>query len=106
MTVRCAARHIQRTIKLATINAKEDWMNAKPATYSRKSGIVTAIGIVVLLLGTATGNAYAMLAMAVVALVMIAALYREELGRNAWLAMVLALTAGTAAAIALAIAGF
>ena len=36
-------------------------MNTKPATYSRKAGIATAIGIVVLLLGTATAEAKALL---------------------------------------------
>ena len=81
-------------------------MNTEPTTYSRKAGIATAVGIVVLLLGTATGSAYAMLAMAVVALVMITALYREELGHHAALAMALALAAGIATAIAVAITRF
>jgi hypothetical protein len=98
--VRCA----ELLIFTAIPYAKEVSMNTKPATYSRKEGIVTAIGVLVLLLGTATGNAYAMLAMAVVALATITVFYGEELGRKILLAM--ALAAGIATVVALAIARF
>jgi O-antigen ligase len=75
-------------------------MNTTRATNSRKGGIVAAIGLLVLLLGTATGNAYMMLAMAISALAIIAIVYRGKLGRGA----MLAITAATATAITVAFA--
>jgi hypothetical protein len=68
---------------------------------SRKDGIVTAIGVLVLVIGTATGNAYVMLALAVVALVVLAVFFRKRVGRTALLAM--AVSAVTVAAVAAAI---
>ena len=56
-------------------------MNTTPAANSRKNGIVSAIGILVLLLGTATGSAYVMLAMAVVAMLLIGVIYRQKAKR-------------------------
>ena len=71
---------------------------------SKLDGIVTAIGILVLVLGTATGNAYVMLAMAIVALVAMAILGRKSLS---WRAMFVAtVTAVTAFAVAFGITRF
>ena len=52
------------------------------ATSSSEDGIVVAIGVLVLLIGTATGSAFAMLAMALVALAVTGIFYRHRLGRN------------------------
>lgn len=54
-------------------------MNTK-APSSPKEGIVVAIGVLVLLLGTATGSAYAMPALALVALALIAICCRQDMG--------------------------
>jgi hypothetical protein len=71
-----------------------------PVTDSRKDSIAAAIGVLVLLIGTATGNAYAMLAMSVVALAVMVILYRRGLSRN----MIRAIIVAAAMAIVLAIA--
>ena len=76
-------------------------MNTTPAKTSSKSGIVTAIGVLVLLLGTATGNAYVLLVMSIVALAVIGIFYRHELSRIAWMVMLVAVA--TAVAVAFAI---
>jgi len=76
-------------------------MNAPPVTNSRTDSIAAAIGVLVLLIGTATGNAWAMLAMAVVALAALAVMYRRGIGRNIVRAMILA--AATAIVVAIAI---
>jgi hypothetical protein len=52
----------------------------------------------------ATGNAYAMLTMTIIALTAIAIVYRRELGRKAWLAIAVAGAAAAAAAAAAAVA--
>ena len=70
-------------------------MNTPPATNSRRDNLVTAIGVLVLLLGTATGNAIVMLGLSVVALVVIAVFYRKTIGGPLML-----VGAGTIAAIA------
>ena len=73
-------------------------MNTQSANKLRKNSIVTAIGILVLVIGTATGSAYAMLAMAAVGLTLIAISYRQELGWNElWLMAVAAVTASAIA---------
>jgi hypothetical protein len=46
----------------------------------KMSGIVAVIGLIVLLLGTATGNAYVMLLMAAVALTAVTIYYRRAFG--------------------------
>jgi hypothetical protein len=79
-------------------------MNTTPVKDSRKAEIVTAIGLLVLLLGTATGNAFALLAMSLVALAVITIFYRQELRRHAWL-VILAATA-TAVTVSFTIARF
>jgi hypothetical protein len=57
---------------------------------SKLNGILTAMGILVLLLGTATGNAYVMLAMAIAALVAVAIFRRKSLSWRAWFGMTVA----------------
>jgi hypothetical protein len=76
-------------------------MNPPPVTDSRKDTITAAIGVLVLLLGTATGNAWAMLAMSVVALVVMTVLYRRGPGRNT--IRVILVAAATAFVVAIAI---
>jgi len=76
-------------------------MNTPPVTNSRTDSIAAAIGVLVLLIGTATGNAWAMLTMAVVALAALAVMYRRGIGRNLVRAMILA--AATAIVVAIAI---
>jgi hypothetical protein len=65
---------------------------------SKLNEMVTAIGILVLVLGTATGNAYVMFAMAIVALVAVAIVGRKSFG---WRAL-LGVTVATVTAIAVA----
>jgi hypothetical protein len=65
-------------------------MDTSSDTRSRRDEIITAIGVVALLIGTATGNASAMLVIAMVALAVIAVIYRRRLGRKALLTMLLA----------------
>jgi O-antigen ligase len=62
-------------------------MNPTRLSDSQKDGIVAAIAVLVLLVGTATGNAYLMLAMAIAALLVISILVRQSLWRNLLLAM-------------------
>lgn len=77
-------------------------MNPANTADSRKGGLVAAIGVFVLLLGTATGNAHAMLIMAMIALVVISIIYRQQLDRNALVATIVAAAVATAVAIAIA----
>jgi hypothetical protein len=76
-------------------------MNPPPVTDSRKDTIAAAIGVLVLLLGTATGNAWAMLAMSVVALAVMVILYRRGPGRNT--IRVILVAAATAFVVAIAV---
>jgi hypothetical protein len=76
-------------------------MKPPPATDSRKDSFIAAIGVLVLLLGAATANAWAMLAMSVVALAVMVALYRRGPGRNMIRAIIVA--AATAFVVAFAI---
>lgn len=59
-------------------------MNTTPAKNSRKDGIVTTIALLVVVIGTATGNAIAMFVMALLALIVIAIFDRQKLGRHFW----------------------
>ena len=77
-------------------------MNPTPLSNSLKNGIVAAIGLLVLLIGTATGNAYVMLAMAIIALLAITMLVREHLRGNVLFAIFA--TAVAAFVVAMAIA--
>jgi hypothetical protein len=47
---------------------------------ARRDDLLGAIAVIVLLIGTATGNAHAMLGMSVVALVLIAIFYGRRIG--------------------------
>ena len=47
-------------------------------TGSRRDDLLGAIAVIVLLIGTATGNAYALLAMSVTALILLTAVYRRQ----------------------------
>ncbi|HWB10264.1 MAG TPA: hypothetical protein VG826_13620 [Pirellulales bacterium] len=67
----------------------------RPSSLDR-NGIVVAVGVLVLLIGTATGNAYLMLAMAVVALLVTTVLVRQRL----WYHVLLATFAAVIAALA------
>jgi hypothetical protein len=69
------------------------------STGSRSDDLVGAIAVIVLLIGTATGSAWVMLGMSVTALVLVALLYRKQIGTGA------ILTAFTAA-VSTAIIGF
>lgn len=50
------------------------------ATGSRRDDILAVIAVIILLIGTALGNAYAMLGMSVTALILLAVFYRQRLG--------------------------
>ena len=75
-------------------------MTTTTSNASRRDRIITAIGILVLLIGTATGNAYAILGLAVLATGLISILYRERLGRTL---VVMGIAAAIAAATAMTI---
>ena len=64
--------------------------------FTYKDGILTAIGVLVLMIGTATGSAFAMLGMAAAGLVLAAILYRgsyKDRGRLVVLAAAAAVVA-------------
>ena len=67
------------------------------ATASRRDDLLGVIAVVVLLIGTATGNAHAMLGMSVAALFLIGVFCRRRIGSGALLVAIVA--AVTAAAI-------
>lgn len=79
-------------------------MNTKPATNWKKDGIITAIGVLVLLLGGATGNAIVMLAMSILGFAVIAIIDRQRLGRVSLVVMLVA--SATAAVLGFAFALF
>ena len=76
-------------------------MNSTPTSESRNDGIVTAIAVLVLMLGTATGNAYAMFVMGSFALVILAVFFRQRAGKHVWL--LTGVAAAVAAVMAIAI---
>ena len=71
-------------------------------TDSRKDDLLGAVAVTVLLIGTATGNAYAMLGMSVTALVLMAVFCRRRIGNGSPLVALVA--AVTAAAIGIVMA--
>lgn len=75
-------------------------MNAETKNQSRSDAVISAIGVLVLLLGAASGSARVMLALAVIGLVVIPVFCRQRMGRTAWLAM------GVSATIAIVTAFF
>jgi hypothetical protein len=66
-------------------------------TDSRKDDLLGVIAVIVLLIGTATGNAYTMLCLSAAAFVLMAVFCRQRIGSGALLVAIMA--AGTAAAI-------
>jgi hypothetical protein len=77
-------------------------MNAPNA--SKRNGILMAIGIIVLLLGAATGNAYVMFAVAIAALVAVAIFGRQSFRWSVLFGMMAA--AATAIAVVIVITSF
>lgn len=71
-------------------------------TNSRQDDLLGVIAVIVLLIGTASGNAYALLGMSVASLVLMAVLGRRRIGSGALLVALVA--AVTAAAIGVVIA--
>jgi hypothetical protein len=67
-----------------------------PKDY-RRDDLIGVIAVIVLLIGTATGNAYAMLGMSVAAIVLMMVFCRQRIGSGALLVAIVA--AVTAAAI-------
>jgi hypothetical protein len=64
------------------------------ATGSRRDEVLGAIGVIILLIGTATGNAFAMLGISVAALTLLAVFCRRKIGSGSLLvAFVAAVTA-------------
>ena len=64
-------------------------------SLSRKDGVISAIAVAILVIGTATGSAIAMFVASVIALCMIPIFYREQFRG-------VAVVAATAAAVAIA----
>jgi hypothetical protein len=56
------------------------------ATDFRRDDMLGAIGVVILLIGTATGNAYVMLGLSLTALLLLTLFYRQRIGTGAILA--------------------
>ena len=71
--------------------------------FTQRDGIVTAIAVLVLVIGTATGNAYAMLAMAVAGLALSVVLYRRHFTGRTALVVLTAAVVAFAAGIALSV---
>lgn len=69
---------------------------------SRKDDLLGATAVIVLLIGTATGNAYAMLGMSVVSLVLIAVFCRQKIGGGAILVALVAAVTATAIGMVMA----
>jgi hypothetical protein len=71
-------------------------------TNSRRDDLLAVIAVVILLIGAATGNAYAMLGMSVATLIVLAVFYRRQIGSGVILVSFAA--ALTAAAIGFVVA--
>ena len=71
-------------------------------TGSRRDDVLGAIGVIILLIGTASGNAYAMLGMSVTAIILLAVFSRRQIGSGALLVAFVA--AVTAAVIGIVVA--
>jgi hypothetical protein len=81
-------------------NSGGDAMSPILKTQKSRDGVITAVGVVVLLLGAATGDARVMLALALIGLAVIGIVDRQRIGRG-WMPWLLA--AAVAAAIVFAI---
>ncbi len=62
-------------------------MNETSSAESRRDGIVTALGILILAVGTATGSAYLLLGMSAAALVLFVVCFPESSGRKSLMAV-------------------
>ena len=71
-------------------------------TNSQRDDIVGAIGVMVLLIETATGNAYVMLGLSLTAFIALTVFYGQKIGRGSILVALAA--AGTAAVIGIVVA--
>jgi hypothetical protein len=80
-------------------------MNAQTDNRSRKDGIVAVIGLLVFLLGMATGNALVMLVVCTVGLVGMLIFDRQRWGRSTWLIMMVGAAIAAVTAIAISILG-
>jgi hypothetical protein len=80
-------------------------MNSTPADDRSKDAIVTSLGLLTMLLGAATGNAYAMFAISVTALIGIAIFLPRRPHRTRLFALTL-VAAAAAAVVAAAISKF
>jgi hypothetical protein len=72
------------------------------STDSRRDDILAAIAVIILLIGTATGSAYAILGMSVTALVLLPLFYRRRIGSSAMLAAFIAAVTATVIGIVVA----
>lgn len=72
-------------------------------TNSRKDDLLGAIAVIVLLIGTATGNAYTMLGMSVAALTVLAVFCRRQIGSGAILVALVAAVTATVIGIVMAV---
>ena len=64
--------------------------------HCRRDDLLGAIAVIILLIGTATGNAYAILGMSVAALIVLIVFYRQRIGSGA---ILVALVAAVVAAV-------
>ena len=74
-------------------------MNTTSNTRSHRDEIVTTIGMLALLIGTATGNAIAMLTIAIVALSVISIIYRHKISPKVLLSVGAAASIGFGVAV-------
>ena len=75
-------------------------MNDSSTVESRRDGIVVAIGVLTLLIGTASGNALAMVGMSVLGIVLIGGCYRGRWGAMQMLVACVAMVVAFAVAFA------
>jgi hypothetical protein len=80
-------------------------MNTQSHNHSRKDGILSVVGLVVFLLGMATGNALIMLVVCVVGLVVMLLVDHQRWGRTTWQIMIIGTAIATVAAIAITTLG-
>jgi len=80
-------------------------MNLQTDNHSRKDGILSVVGLLVFLLGMATGNALVMLVICTVGLVVMLMFDRQRWGRTTWQIMVVGAAIAAVTAIAVTILG-
>jgi hypothetical protein len=69
-------------------------------TDSRRDDVVGAIGVIIVIIGTATGNAYAMLGLSVTALALLTVFYRQQIGSGPLLVAFVAAVTGAVIGLA------